>query len=173
MDPVKIAGSFGLAAGMRAADFGSGAGFFTIIMAKLVGESGAIAAIDILDSALDTLRAKAKAEGLNNIQTARSNLEVIGSSGLANDSQDMVLIANTLFQNQDKSLIINEAKRVLKPGGTLVLIDWHKGSGGFGPPDNLRMSSEEAQSFIEALGFQTVSSVDAGTFHFGLVFKKL
>ena len=173
MDPQRIAGYFGVAEGMRIADFGSGAGYFTIELGKLVGEGGVVTAIDVMDSALETLRAKAKAEGLRNIETVRSNLEIPGGSGLGNDSQDMVLLANILFQNTDKAPIVAEAKRVLKPNGTLVVIDWQKGTSGFGPPDNLRTSPEEMSRLVVGNGFQFANEIDAGNFHFGLIFRKI
>ena len=173
MNPQRIAGYFDVAEGMRVADFGSGAGYFTILLAKMVGENGVVTAIDILDSALDTLRAKAKTEGLVNIETIRSNLETPGGSGLAGDSQDMVLLANTLFQNVNKTVIIAEARRVLKSSGLLIVIDWRRGAGGFGPPDDLRMDPEEARELVAGNGFQFSNMIDAGTFHFGQIYKKL
>ena len=174
MDPERIAAGFGLTEGMRAADFGSGSGYFTIIMAKKVGDSGVITAVDLMNPALETLRAKAKMEGLGNIQTVRSNLEIVGSSGLAGDSQDMVLLANILFQNSNKARIMDETRRVIKPGGTLIVIDWRKGAGGFGPPDDLRTDEEAMkQLVIGSDGLQFVSSIDAGSFHYGLKFIKL
>ena len=174
MDPERIAVGFGLTEGMRAADFGSGAGYFTTIIAKKVGDSGLVTAVDVLNSALDMLRAKAKMDGLGNIQTVRSNLEVLGSSGLSNDSQDLVLLANILFQNSNKQPIISEACRVLRPRGSLIVIDWRKGTGGFGPPDELRTDEEETKQLI--LGndsLQLAGSIDAGIFHYGLVFRKI
>jgi len=173
MDPQRIAGYFGIAPGMKIADFGSGAGYFAIILGKMVGENGTVSAIDVMDSALETLRAKAKAEGLRNIETVRSNLEIPGGSGLGNDSQDMVLLANILFQNTDKAPIVAEAKRVIKPGGTLIVIDWQKGSSGFGPPDNLRTSPEEMRQLVVDNSFQFANEIDAGNFHFGLIFRKI
>jgi len=173
MDPQRITGSFGVVQGMKVADFGSGAGYFTILLAKMVGESGVVTAVDILDSALETLRAKAKAEGLRNIETIRSNLETPGGSGLNNDSQDMVLLANILFQNVNKAVIIDEARRVLKPSGTLVVIDWRKGANGLGPPDNLKLDPEETKKLVVDSGFQFFSDINAGTFHFGMIFKKI
>lgn len=173
MDPQKIAGYFGIAPGMKIADFGSGAGYFAIILGKMVGENGTVSAIDVMDSALETLRAKAKAEGLRNIETARANLEMPGGSGLSSDSQDMVLLANILFQNPNKASIIAEAKRVLKPNGILVVIDWQKGTNGFGPPDNLRTSPEEMRQLVVGSGFQSTNEIDAGNFHFGLIFRKI
>jgi len=174
IDPYSIAATFGLSEGMHVADFGSGAGYFTILMAKQVGSSGVVTAVDIMNSALDTLRAKANSEGLGNIETVRSNLEIFGSSGLANDSQDFVLLANILFQNANKKPIIDEAKRVLRPGCHVIVIDWRKGTGGFGPPDELRTEQEEMKRLIENNnGFQFSGTLDAGSFHYGLKFKKV
>lgn len=174
MDPDKIVGYFGLAEGMRAADFGSGAGYFTILMAKRVGDSGVVTAVDILDSSLETLRAKANLGGLGNIQTVRADLGVFGSSSLAENSQDTVLVANILFQNTDKRPIILEAQRVLKPSGSLIVIDWRKGTGGFGPPDDLRMDEEEMKQIVLANGgLQYNREIDAGIFHYGMIFRKI
>jgi ubiquinone/menaquinone biosynthesis C-methylase UbiE len=173
LDPQKIVGDLGVMVGMRVSDFGSGAGHFTILLAKAVGESGLVTAIDLMDSALETLKSKAKLEAINNIETVRSDLEAVGGSSLANDSQDIVLIANSLFQNQRKDAIIEEAKRVLKPGGSLVIIEWRKGALGFGPPDSLRTTPEEMQNMATSKGFQFVREVDTGTFHYGIILKKV
>ena len=77
MNPEAIVESFGLQSGMKVADFGSGSGYFTILMAKKVGDSGQVTAVDILESALETVRAKASVSGLKNLQTIRADLEVL------------------------------------------------------------------------------------------------
>lgn len=173
INPDFIVGSFGVQEGMKIADFGSGSGYFTILMGKIAGEGGLVTALDIMENALETVRSKAKSEGLRNIQTVRSNLEVLGSSGLSSESQDFVLMANILFQSDKKDEIIKEASRVLKEGGALVIIDWKKGAGGFGPPDNLRLDPSATQSVAVSNGFEFADLIDAGAFHYGLKFKKL
>src|SRR3989338_1534227 len=90
MNPEKIAAEFGIKEGMMIADFGSGAGYFTILLGQRVGTSGKVSALDIQESALDNVRVKARAIGLENVETIRANLEVLGSSGLADNSQDIV-----------------------------------------------------------------------------------
>ncbi|MBI2669835.1 MAG: class I SAM-dependent methyltransferase [Candidatus Yanofskybacteria bacterium] len=174
MDPERIVAGFGLMEGMRVTDFGSGAGYFTILMAKRVRESGVVTAVDIMESSLETLRTKAKMEGLSNIQTIRANLEVLGGSGLAESSQDVVLLANILFQNTDRHSILMEARRVLKPGGSLIVIDWRKGTGGFGPPDDLRTDENDMKQLVLISdGLQFLSEIDAGVFHYGMIFRKI
>src|SRR3989338_92037 len=144
LNPELIINEFGIMPGMSIGDFGSGAGYFTILMAERVGREGRVYALDIMESALDSVREKARAVGLENIEAIRTNLEVLGSSGLSDQSQDIVLLANILFQSEKKVEIIREAKRVLKDNGSLIIIDWKRGlpaqagAGGFGPPDSLR-----------------------------------
>ncbi len=173
INPELIIGNFGIQEGTKIADFGAGSGYFTILMAKLTGESGLVTALDILESALDIVRSKAKNAGLRNVQTARSNLETLGGSGLLDESQDLVLLANILFQSDKKEDIIKEANRVLKTGGALIVIDWKKGAGGFGPPDGLRLDSSAMQSITVSNGFEFSGFIDAGLFHYGLKFAKV
>jgi ubiquinone/menaquinone biosynthesis C-methylase UbiE len=173
MDPQKIAALFGIREGMRIADFGCGSGYFTILMAKITGESGHVIAVDVLNSALETVRSKAKNEDLRNISFIRSNLEVAGSSGIEKSSQDLVLLANVLFQSEKKKEIIGEAAGVLKSGGGLAIIGWKKGVGGFGPPDELRNESKLILEMTAGAGFKKVNDIDAGAFHYGFIFRKI
>lgn len=172
LNPNKIAFEFGVAEGMSVADFGSGAGYFTILLAKKVGKDGKVYALDVQESALDSVRVKAKAEEIENIETVRANLEVVGSSSLTDSSQDMVLLANILFQSNQKAGIVKEANRVLKPGGILVVIDWKIGAGGFGPPDDLRTDEIAMRSLIMGENLIFEKEIDAGQFHYGLKFRK-
>ena len=172
LNPDMVINEFGLRPGMSVADFGSGAGYFTIIMAARVGKEGRVYALDIMESALDSVRAKARAVGLENIEMVRTNLEVVGSSGLADQSQDVVFLANILFQSEKKSEIMRESERVLKTEGFWIIIDWKKGAGGFGPPDNLRTDETAMRSLAVGEGFVFEKNFDAGQFHFGMMFRK-
>ncbi|MEX2090611.1 MAG: methyltransferase domain-containing protein, partial [Candidatus Paceibacterota bacterium] len=172
MRPEKIVGEFGVREGMSVADFGSGAGYFTILMGRMVGEGGKVYALDIQESALDNVRVKARAVNLENIETIRTNLEISGSSGLPDNSQDIVLLANVLFQSDKKAEIIREAKRVAKNGGRLILIDWKLGSGGFGPPDSMRTDEIAMSNLVLGDGLIFEKNIDAGQFHYGISFIK-
>lgn len=172
MNPDKVVDTFGISQGMKVADFGCGAGYFTISLAQRAGESGKVYALDVVESALDNVKAKARVNGLNNIETIRANLEVLGNSGLADGSQDIVLLANILFQSNKKEDILDEGKRILKSGGKLVIIDWKKGTGGFGPPDDLRLDQSGTEELTKNKGFVYECPTDAGQFHFGITFRK-
>jgi ubiquinone/menaquinone biosynthesis C-methylase UbiE len=173
MDPEKMATLFGIREGMKIADFGCGSGFFTILMAKITGESGHVSAIDVMESPLETVKQRAKESDLRNISTIRADLEVPDSTKLSPASQDLVLMANVLFQSNKRKEIIKEAARVLKTSGGLVVIGWQKGVGGFGPPEEKRDDPETMSKLVEENGFKKVDTIDAGAFHYGLIFRKI
>ncbi len=172
LDPDIAVREFGIEPGMRVADFGSGAGHLTILIAQKIGPEGKITALDIMEDKLESVRARGKASGLDNIDTVRANLEVAGSSKLADASQDVVILANILFQSQKKYDIIKEATRVLKPGGRIALVEWKKTAGGFGPPDELRTAEFEMQALFKEAGFTNSRPFEAGQFHYGFIFTR-
>lgn len=172
LEPEIIVDKFGIEEGMKIADFGCGAGYFTVLIAERTGPDGKVYALDIQESSLDSVRAKARALGLGNIETIRTNLEILGSSSLSNSSQDSVMIHNVLFQSSKKKEILSEAWRVLKPQGKLIAIEWAKGAGGFGPPDELRLSAGEIETIAKEVGFVLEKKLNTGQFHFGLIFNK-
>lgn len=172
LDPERIIDEFGIQSGMKIADFGSGGGYFTILAAEKVGSEGKIYSLDIMEDKLDGVRAKAKVKNLNNIETIRTNLEILGSSSLADGSQDIVLLANILFQSNKKQEIIKEGARVTKSKGKLIIIDWRKGTGGFGPPDGLRTDESEMAQIAKKENLVFKNNLDTGQFHYGLVFVK-
>ncbi len=172
LNPEEVSNEFGVKKGMSIADFGCGAGYFTIILAEKVGKEGRIYALDVQEGALDSVRAKARGSDMGNVQTIRTNLEILGSSGLPNNSQDMVMLHNILFQSDKKTEVIREAHRVLKVEGKAVIIEWQKGADGFGPPDDLRTDSKDMRKFGEELGLVFIRDFKAGDFHYGIIMEK-
>ena len=167
----KIVGELNIAPNEIVADFGAGHGFFTIAFAKRVGPSGQIFAIDVLPTALESIRSQTKIDGLFNVKFIWSNLEKPNGSTLSADTCDMVMIANVLFQVPDKSSLIDEAKRVLKSGGHLVVVEW-KPYIAVGPLKESRMAEDELKQLILSKGFSELKAIDAGSHHYGFVFQK-
>lgn len=172
LDPARVIDNLNIMPGMKIADFGCGTGHFTILMGKRVGENGRITAIDVQEAPLESVRTRSREAGLANIDAIRANLEVLGSTRLNDGSQDMVFLANVLFQSNKKDLIIKEAYRVVKSGGQLVMVEWKKGAGGFGPPDNLRLSIPEFQKLVSGAGFTFERDIEVGQYHQVIMFKK-
>ncbi len=183
MDPNPVAGQFinpeqlvikfGLKENMHVADFGIGSGYFTIIMAKAVGESGSVTALDILEAPLEVVKGKAELEGLENINFVRADLEAEKGSKLEDSSQDFVLLANILFQSEQKDKMVKEAARAVKAGSQVVIIDWKKDIDALGgPPKEFRASVEDIKAMAQAAGLNLVNEFEAGQYHYGITFSK-
>lgn len=169
-NPEKIIQSLGIVTpAMNIADFGCGAGYFTIPLAKLVGEQGRVHAFDILESALSAAKHKVTFNKLTNIELTRTNLETHLSTRLPSGSIDLVFAANILFQSDRKEDILQEAKRVLRPGGTLGIIEWDDASS-LGP-SAYKIPKASLRQLIETLGFFFIKEFNAGSHHYGMLFR--
>ncbi len=171
LNPEEIVKLLPLKEEMTVADFGCGAGYFSLAIAKAIKPRGRVIALDIWKPSLEALEFRAKLEGLFNIiETKWANLEQEKGSGLPNSSIDLVLISNILFEIEKKDIIITEAKRILKPEGYMVLIEWH--------PDKIPnrealfpIKREEALSLCEQNGFKLERELSLGITHYGFLFK--
>jgi ubiquinone/menaquinone biosynthesis C-methylase UbiE len=164
LKPEQIIREISLKPDMVAAEFGCGSGGFVIPLAKKL-EDGLVYAIDVQEAPLNVLKSKFIAEKLSNVKIIKADLEK--NSSLRDGSVDLVIISNTLFQAEDRKAMISEANRVLKPGGNMIIIDWLE-SAPLGP--ERKVSSEEVKKMAE--GFQFLKNIEAGQYHYGLVFAK-
>jgi ubiquinone/menaquinone biosynthesis C-methylase UbiE len=151
--------SIGLRSGMVFMDIGCGYGFFTIPAAQMVGEKGKIYAVDIDDSAIDRLKNKAKEKDLTNISAKVGEAE---ETIFCDECADIVFYSTVLHDFRDPAKVLHNAKRMLKPAGKLVDLDWKKKSAVFGPPVRIRFSEEHAANLIKQAGFTIESIKDAG-----------
>ena len=169
LDPDKIIEQIDLGNDFNAAEFGSGSGGFTLALAHKIRQ-GLIYACDIQEEPLSALVGRANSLGLHNIKTIKCNLEEPKGSTLPDESMDLILIMNTLFQSDQKARILKEAMRVIKGKGQIVIVDWKPGSG-FGP-EGERVSSEEIKKIFIRTGHTLKKELEAGTYHWGAVYAK-
>lgn len=172
LKPEKIVNQMGvIEPGMTISDFGSGSGYFTIPMAKMVGKDGKVYAFDVLEDALEALGSKAELAGLFNIETRRVNLEEPKATGLNDESQDCVVLSNILFQSQKKEKMIAEAKRILKPEKYLIIVAWEPDTA-VGPSEGWRINREKAKEILEKQDLNQYKEFEGGRYHYGLVYQK-
>jgi len=96
-------------------DYGCGIGFNTIPAAEIVGKEGMVYALDIHPLAIKSVEKKIREKGLKNVKTILSGL----NTGLPDKSVDIILLYNVLPTIKNRSALIKELYRVLKPGGVL------------------------------------------------------
>lgn len=165
-NPEKILSDIGLALSMTFVDVGSGDGYFAIPAARMVGPTGKVIAVDIDEGAIRRLRQQAADEGLSQLSAeVRSAEETIACEGCA----DFVFFGIDLHDFADPAQVIRNAKRMLRPSGLLVDLDWKPEPMPFGPPLKKRFSIDKARQLIESEGFNVKSVSDAGSYHYIIV----
>lgn len=167
IDPSEVLKQLKLKKEMIAADFGSGSGGWALPLAKKL-EEGIIYAIDILEEPLSALKARAKLEKILNIETIRADVEK--RTPLSSNSVDLVLMTDLLFECEDKKMVLEEGKRVLKPGGKILVVDW-KLDATIGPEEG-RVSTEEVKKIAKDLNLKLEKEFEAGIYHWGLIVVK-
>lgn len=172
LDPIEIINQLEILPDMTVAHFGCGTGFFTFPIARKIGENGKIYALDILEQKIEIIESQAKLEGLSNIIAKRVSLENEAGSKLENESADWIILTNMLYQNEKKDNIIKEAKRVLKNGGKILLIDWENLDSSIGPQMKHRVSKDELKEMIMKNDLSILKEIETSNFHFGWILKK-
>ena len=164
----------GLAGGMTYADLGIGSSaHFIFPAANIVGDDGKVYALDIMKGTLQAAANKARVEGLLNIETVWTDLEVYGAAkAVPNESCDCISMINLLFQTKQDAHVFNEANRILKKGGTCVVVDWKPSGGSFGPPEEVRTSLDKVRELAKVVGWSESRAFEPGQYHFGVVFSK-
>jgi len=168
-DPVSNLAKLGLTDGMKVVDLGAGSGFYALEAAKKVGASGRVYAVDVQKGLLDRIRSNGAAAGLRNIEVVWGNAEKIGGTKIRENIADRAIASNVLFQVEKPDDFVLEIKRVLKPGGRVLLVDWSELSP-FGP--KTIVAADRARTLFEKAGFKLEQSFDAGDHHYGLIFSR-
>jgi ubiquinone/menaquinone biosynthesis C-methylase UbiE len=154
------------------ADFGAGSGAYTIAAAKALKGTGKVFAIDVQKDLLTRLENACREQHLSNVGFIWANLEQAGGAKLSDQSVDIAFVSNVLFQADDKKVLLEEVKRVLKNNGLLLIIDWTSSFNGMGPTKEQVFPEIEARKLVESLNFTFDRSIDAGNFHYGMLFRK-
>lgn len=174
-DPNKIVDQLTLLPGEHIADLGAGSGGYTLAIArKLKGRGNTkVFSVDVQKPLLERISSQAEEEHLESIHTIWGDIEVMKGTRLRDDSVDLAIIANTLFQVEDKKITLKEAYRILKPGGRLLVIDWAESFGNIGPKDSEVLSFETAKLLCEETGFSFDHTIEAGEHHYGFINRKI
>ena len=171
-DPRHNIEQLGISDGAIVADFGSGSGFYSLEAALAVAPSGKVYAVDVQRELLERLKEEAKEHHIRNIEIIVGDLEKLGGSKLREGSCDVVIASNILFMIGDKKNFLLEARRVLKPKGRLLGIDWAASFSQMGPQPTHVFYKDDAMKLCKELGFVFDREIHTGAQHYGIIFRK-
>ena len=161
-----------LQSGASVADLGTGSGFYALAAAKAVGDKGKVYAIDVQKELLEKLKREAIQRRIHNINVIWGNVEKVGGTKIRDGAVDFVIAANLLFQIEHKMDFMAEIRRILKPKGKLLLIDWQDSFGGLGPTSGHVVRENDGRALFESAGFVFEKPIRAGAHHWGVIFRK-
>lgn len=149
-------------------DIGCGDGFFSILASEVVGPSGKIYALDIDASAIERLNRRAADRGLTNISAMVGAAE---ETTRCSKCADVVFFSMVLHDFDDPERVLLNAKKMLKPSGLLLDLDWKKKQMSFGPPMRIRFSEGKTAELFKQAGFIVEQVKDAGPHHYVITAK--
>jgi len=162
----------GLHDGDRVVDIGSGIGHYALAAAPIVGPEGHVYAVDVQEDVLKSLKRDANELGFANVKTIWGDIEQRLGTKLKAEVADAAIIANALFQFEDKEAALREVRRILKPGGLVLLVDWAGCYNNIGPRECDVVPEHVAERLFIDMGFYKEKSFRAGPHNYALVFKK-
>jgi ubiquinone/menaquinone biosynthesis C-methylase UbiE len=166
-NPDAILSEVGVDPGHVVADIGCGTGFFTLPLAKYVGERGKVYALDTSPTMIDELRKRTK--HLNQVKPIHSQENRFP---IEEGSLDLALLVNMIHELEDWRRFLKEVHRVLKPGGRICIIDWKKKKMEMGPPQKIRLTRERIGEMLRQSGYNQIKSLSPLPFHNGLIGAK-
>ncbi len=166
LNPKDILSHLPISAHARVGDFGAGAGHYSFALAEKLGAEGTIYAIDALGSSLDAIRRGGERYPAE-FHTLQSDLNT--SIPLRENLLHVAVVANVLHQLTERERFVHEVARVLRPGGTALVVDWMSSFKNMGPPHESVLAPGDALRFFRQAGFSTSDMLPAGTHHFAFL----
>ncbi len=143
--------------GMTVADIGSGNGYHTLMMAKLIGSSGKAFAVDIQPEMLRMLEDRAKKAGVNNIVSVENRY---WDADLPEKSIDLAVMADVYHEFSHPEEMLASIRRALKPGGQVVLLEFRTEDPKVPIKPEHKMSKAQVIKEMGVNGFELVRSYD-------------
>jgi len=137
--------------GEQILEVGPGTGYYTLEIASAIGPAGRFDALDLQQPMLDELMQRAERRGIGNVVPARGDAQALPYGDATCDAAFLVA---TLGEIPDRDRALGELRRVLKPGGRLVV--------GEGQPDPHMVPLAELKRRAEAVGLRFEEQTGGG-----------
>jgi ubiquinone/menaquinone biosynthesis C-methylase UbiE len=165
--PDEVLKALALREGEVVADIGSGSGYFTLRFARAVGETGRVYAVDVSPDMMRHLNRRLRDAVIRTVVPVLSDPD---DPLLPDASVDRFVIVNTWHHIDDQPRYLGLLRRMLKPGGQVVHIDFQKRELPVGPPVAMKIAREDLVRQMEDAGFRLAAEHGFLPYQYFLVF---
>lgn len=150
--------SLGLSPGMVVVDFGAGSGYYTERLARKVGPTGKVIAVDIQPEMLELVGARAARLKLANVELVRSTVD---DPRLPAGVVDLILMVDVYHELSQPQLVLRRMKTALSPRGRIAILEFRKEDPAVPIRAEHKLSIAEAEAEFGAEGYRLDRRVDA------------
>jgi SAM-dependent methyltransferase len=165
--PDEVMKALALRPGEVVADIGAGSGYFTLRFARAVGDTGRVYAVDISPDMIRHVNRRVRDAGVRNVVSVLADPD---DPLLPDASVDRFVIVDTWHHVEDQAKYLALMKRMLRPGGQVVHIDFQKRELPLGPPLEMKIAREDLVKQMEGAGFRLAAEHMFLPYQYFLVF---
>jgi ubiquinone/menaquinone biosynthesis C-methylase UbiE len=155
--------------GATVADIGAGSGYFTVRLARAVGEKGRVYANDLQPGMLDLLRKNVARAGLSNVTPV---LGTATDPNLPPDSIDLALMVDVYHEFSQPQIMLRRLHDALKTGGRLALVEYRAEDPNVPIRPEHKMTKAQVKLEVELEGFRQQRVYDDLPWQHLIVFTK-
>jgi ubiquinone/menaquinone biosynthesis C-methylase UbiE len=167
--PSQVLTALELHHGEVVADLGAGSGYFTFRMAPLVGNDGKVFAVDVQDEMLQTLRQRAAAMKVTNVQVVKGS-EM--DPHLPLNAVDLVLLVDVYHELAYPYEVMQKLRESLKPGGRVAFVEYRKEDPAVSIKEVHKMSVRQLEKEMNAVGLVHLRTVETLPLQHIVIFEK-
>jgi arsenite methyltransferase len=149
--PHEVVHALSLKPGEVIADIGAGSGYFTFHLARHVGEKGRVYAVDVSSDMILHINRRIRDTRANNVVSVLADPD---DPLLPERSVNRFFICNVWHHVENQTKYLSLMKKMLQPGGEVVMIDFQKTETPVGPPLKMRIAREDLIKQMENSGFR-------------------
>ncbi len=165
--PHEVIHALNLKSGEVIADIGAGSGYFTFHLARHVGDKGKVYAVDVSPEMILHVNRRIREQKANNVVPLLADPD---DPLLPDRSVNRFFFSDSWHHIENQSKYLSLMKRMLKPGGEIVMIDFHKKELPVGPPMQMKIAREDLIKQLDSNGYRLAKEHSFLPYQYFLVF---
>jgi arsenite methyltransferase len=165
--PHEVLTALAIEPGEVIADIGAGSGYFTFRLAHHVGDKGRVYAVDISPDMIRHLNRRIRELKATNVTAILADAD---DPLLADASIDRFFFSDSWHHIENQSKYLSLIKKMLKPRGQIIMIDFQKKELPVGPPMQMKIAREDLIRQMESNGFRLTKEHTFLPYQYFLIF---